>query len=86
MKAVWTATGIIALFAAFHAGRATGLRDCPEHTAMLAERAAQIDSDLDAMLQAPTGREAACDTVFRTVRDELDREALDDQAERARTD
>ena len=79
----WVLIGVLAVAMAFHMGRVNGLRQCPSHTALLAERDKQVEADIDAMMALPTDRALICDQFFRAVRDELDREAVDDQGARA---
>lgn len=70
---------------AFQTGYRRGMADCPEATRIEQERQIAIDRDIEALMKAPSGRELVCEHIFNLVTDTLDLEALDDQAERART-
>lgn len=75
-------------WAGYVIGHDAGQESCPEmadyrtdQDAALEAEMAQIEADF---ASTPTGRDAICDRVFDMVRDGLDEEAMDEQAERAR--
>lgn len=79
-----TAIGVLAIIVAFHVGYSRGVRDCPAQAEASAARQVAIERDIEWALSAPTDRVAICDQVFELIEGELGREALGEQAVRAR--
>lgn len=78
------AIGILAVIVAFQIGYLRGLMDRQDKSATADARQAAIDRDISLALSVPSNRTAVCNQVFDLVVDEIERDALDEQKDKAR--
>lgn len=78
-----TVLAVLGLFLAYNSGYNRGSLDCPARAEAEAAKRAAIDRDIAEAMSASTETEAVCHQIFELVGDEIERQFLSDQVERA---